>query len=222
VEETTDLVLLGEAAGSARERPAATAWLRDLAAELDEAYGEACLAPFELTDEGRIVGRLAPGADPMVGLLRAGLSPGWRPLRWVCVWGRPPAGGGSAAKEAGDAVDRAREAMAAAAIARDRLVLLTGDPAVDELLADMAPAMVDLLEGLTKHQRVVARMALIEGLRQAGVAQRLDIRRATVSIAFVRARVHSIGRLAEAIRKTCGASSASPPDAGVGSIRISR
>jgi DNA-binding NarL/FixJ family response regulator len=81
---------------------------------------------------------------------------------------------------------------------------------VDELLADMTPALVDLLEGLTARQRAVARLALIEGLRQSEVAERLGVRRATISVSFGRAKVLTVARLIVAIRRVY--SSAGPAD----------
>ena len=51
-----------------------------------------------------------------------------------------------------------------------------------------------------RRQRTVARLALLDGLRQAEVAGRLDVSRATVSVTFGRARVRSIERLAAALR----------------------
>jgi DNA-directed RNA polymerase specialized sigma24 family protein len=60
---------------------------------------------------------------------------------------------------------------------------------------------MDLLDGLTERQRTVARLALIDELSQSEVADRLRIRRATVSVSFSRARVRSIQRLVAGIRR---------------------
>jgi DNA-directed RNA polymerase specialized sigma24 family protein len=78
---------------------------------------------------------------------------------------------------------------------------VTGQPEVDALLADLTPVLADLLVALTPRQREVVRLALVDGLRQSGVADKLGIRRATVSVLFARARVQSIGHLVSAIRK---------------------
>ena len=53
---------------------------------------------------------------------------------------------------------------------------------------------------MTDRQRVVARMAIVDGLRQSEIAEVLGIARATVSVASGRADVRNIGRLAEAVR----------------------
>jgi DNA-directed RNA polymerase specialized sigma24 family protein len=94
--------------------------------------------------------------------------------------------------------------MKAARFGHDRLVLRTGDGETDDLLDDMAPALVDLLEGLTARQRAVARLALLDGLRQSEVAERLGVRRATISVSFGRARVQSLAGLVAAIRRVYG------------------
>jgi DNA-directed RNA polymerase specialized sigma24 family protein len=75
----------------------------------------------------------------------------------------------------------------------------TGDPRTDDLLADIAPTLAVLLADLTTRQRVVARLILIDGLRQADAAKRLDVSRPTVSVAAERARVREIERLARAV-----------------------
>ena len=58
----------------------------------------------------------------------------------------------------------------------------TGESAADELLAGMAPALVDLLDGLTDRQRAVARMALLDGLRQSEVAGKLHVGDNTIEL----------------------------------------
>jgi DNA-directed RNA polymerase specialized sigma24 family protein len=72
---------------------------------------------------------------------------------------------------------------------------------VDELLADLCPALADLLEDLTGRQRLVARLALIDDLRQSEVADRLHVRRATISVSFSRARIRSLQRLVAGVRR---------------------
>ena len=108
---------------------------------------------------------------------------------------RPPA-----TQRTGRAFVGARDAIEAARAGHERLVIVTGRSEEDYLLAGMTPALADLLEGLTQRQRDVARLALIEGLRQSEVAERLGVRRATISVSFGRARVQSVQRLVAAIR----------------------
>ena len=89
-------------------------------------------------------------------------------------------------------------------------MMLTGRAEVDALLADLAPALVDIFDGLTERQRTVARMALIDDLRQSEVADRLNVRRATISVSFNRARVRSLQGLAAAFRRVYSSRSADP------------
>jgi DNA-directed RNA polymerase specialized sigma24 family protein len=104
----------------------------------------------------------------------------------------------------------ARSAIAEARAGHERLVILTGQPDVDALLANLAPALVDLLDGLTARQRTVARMALIEDMRQSEVADRLNVRRATISVSFNRARVRSLQRLVAGIRRVYASGAGDP------------
>jgi putative intracellular protease/amidase len=213
MEEVRALVLFGDVVRSSRDRVETAAWLRDFVATLDGAYGDLRLAPFDFTQGDEVQGLLAPQADPLLAVLRAALGPGARPVRWVCVWGGVDPGEGPATQRTGQAFLAARETIAEARTSRERLVILTGNPGADTLLAGMTPALVDLLDGLTEHQRVVAGLALLDGMRQAEVAEHLGIRRATTSVAFSRAKVNSIGRLWDAIRRTCEAASAATADA---------
>src|SRR5207249_2630795 len=77
---------------------------------------------------------------------------------------------------------------------------MTGDPRTDELLDGTAPLLGELLEDLTRRQREIARLMLVEGLRQSEVADRLGGSRATVSVAAERAHIRSIGELARVDR----------------------
>ncbi|TMF34298.1 MAG: hypothetical protein E6I26_12455 [Chloroflexi bacterium] len=77
---------------------------------------------------------------------------------------------------------------------------MTGDPRTDELLDGTAPLLGELLEDLTRRQREIARLMLVEGLRQSEVADRLGVSRATVSVAADRAHIRSIGELARVVR----------------------
>jgi DNA-directed RNA polymerase specialized sigma24 family protein len=76
----------------------------------------------------------------------------------------------------------------------------SGDDAADRLLDDLAPLLAALLGDLTERQRVIGRLILVEGLRRSEVAARLNVRRATISVAADRAHLRSIARLAEALR----------------------
>jgi len=196
--------LFGDVVGSRRDSVGSTAWLRDLVLEFDGAYGDQRLAPFGFTQGDELQGLLAPDADPLAAVLRAALGPGKKRMRWVIVRGEvdPDATGGKApaTERSGPAFVTARSAIEAARTSHERLVILTGRADVDALLADFAPALVDMLDGLTERQRAVARLALIEDLRQSEVADRLKVRRATISVSFSRARVRSLQRLVAGMR----------------------
>ena len=81
---------------------------------------------------------------------------------------------------------------------------------MDELLAYLCPALADLLDALTGRQRLVARLALIDDLRQSEVADRLSVRRATISVSFSRARIRSLQRLVAGIRRVYSSGSSDP------------
>ena len=191
-------MLFGDVVGSRRNASAAADWLRHLVDELDEAYGDQRLAPFGFTQGDELQGLLTPEADPLVAVLRAALGSAARPIRWACIAGPIDAGEGPATQRTGLA---SRDAIEAARAGHDLLVIRTGRAEADQLLAGMMPALADLLEGLTPRQRAVARLALIEGLRQSEVAERLGVRRATISVSFGRAKVQTVQRLVAAIRK---------------------
>jgi RNA polymerase sigma factor (sigma-70 family) len=202
--DTTGLVLFGDVVGSRRDSAGATAWLRDLVWELDGAYAAERLAPFGFTQGDELQGLLSPAADPFTAVLRAALGPGDKRMRWVVVRGEvdpdPTGGKAPATERSGPAFVAARSAIEGARTGHERLVILTGRAEVDNLLADLAPALMDMLDGLTERQRSVARLALIEDLRQSEVADRLGVRRATVSVSFTRARVRPLQRLVAGMR----------------------
>jgi DNA-binding CsgD family transcriptional regulator len=208
VDEIRALVLFGDVIGSGKDRVAATTWLRDVVAELDEAYGAQRLAPFGFTQGDELQGLLVADADPLVAVLHAALGSGEHGIRWVCVLGGVDPGDGPATQRTGQAFLAARKTMEEARSNHDRLVIKTGRQETDALLADMTPALVDLLDDLTARQRDVTRLAVLEGLRQSEVADRLKVRRATTTVAFKRAKVHSIQRLATAIRQVHAAAAA--------------
>ncbi len=205
VTDPMGLVLFGDVVGSRRDSVGSTAWLRELVGQLDEAYAGSRLAPFGFTQGDELQGLLTPDADPIEAVLLAALGPEQRHMRWVAVRGSvdvdPSAGDAPATERTGPAFVAARGAITAARAGRDRLVVVTGQPDVDELLADLCPALADLLEALTVRQRLVARLALIDDLRQSEVADRLSVRRATISVSFSRARIRSLQRLVAGIRR---------------------
>jgi DNA-binding NarL/FixJ family response regulator len=195
------IVLFGDVVRSRRDGPGSTAWLRTLRDELESVYPPAeRLASFEFTQGDELQGLLAPGADPVKAVLRAALHPEAQPMRWVVVAGDVDPGTGPATQRTGAAFLLARERLAEAAARRDRLLMTSGDPEADAVLDGVAPLLAELLGDLTPRQREIARLILVEGLRQVEAAERLRVRPATVSVAANRAHVRSIGRLAQALR----------------------
>lgn len=195
------IVLFGDVVRSRRDPGAATSWLRALGRELAEQYPpDEQLAAFEFTQGDELQGLLVSTADPVAAVLRSWTSPHALRMRWVVVAGAVDPGDGPATQRTGPAFLRARERLAEASARRDGLAMATGDPRTDALLDDVAPLLAELLGDLTERQRVVARLLLVEGLRQSQVAERLGVSRATVSVAADRAHVRSIGRLANALR----------------------
>jgi len=199
------LVLFGDVVGSRRDSVGSAVWLPDLVAELDDVYVNERLASFAFTQGDELQGLLMPDADPLTAVLRAALGPGGRRMHWAIVRGEvhPDDQGDKrpATQRVGPAFIEARHAIEAARTAHDRLVILTGEAEVDVLLADFAPALMEMLDGLTVRQRAVARLALIEDLRQSEVADRLHVRRATISVSFSRARIRPLQRLVDGIRR---------------------
>jgi hypothetical protein len=123
--------------------------------------------------------------DPFRALMAAWFDPATPPARWAVV-----VGGGS----------EANAALDAAAAARELLIVRTGHPEADPLLADLGPVLGRLLDDMTPSQRRLARHLLIDGIRQADAAALLGISRASVSVAHGRARIHEIGLLLRAVR----------------------
>lgn len=200
--------------------------MRDLVVELDEAYGDERLAAFGFTQGDELQGLLAPTADPLPAVLRAALRPAGRRVRWIVVRGEvdadPTGARAPATERTGPAFVLARTAIDEARTSHERLVIVTGQADVDALLADLVPALVDMLDGLTERQRTVARLALIEDLRQSEVADRLHVRRATISVSFNRARVRSLQRLVAGIRRVYSSGPADPWRAATGSVQEAR
>jgi DNA-binding NarL/FixJ family response regulator len=194
------IVLFGDVIRSRRDSSGSTEWLRTLVADLEAAYSPAeRLADFEFTQGDEIQGLLALSANPLVAVLRAGLHPERRIMRWVVVAGEVDPGRGPATQRTGAAFLRARDLLAEAAARRDGLILSTGDAQTDRLLDDLAPLLAELLRDLTMRQRVIGRLLLIDGLRRSEAAERLNVSRATISVAADRAHLRSIGRLAHAL-----------------------
>jgi DNA-binding CsgD family transcriptional regulator len=210
-------VIFGDVVRSRTDAPAATAWLRALAAELDTAIPPADrLADFEFTQGDELQGLLRPGVDPFPAVVRAGLHPDGLPMRWVVVTGEVDEGRGPATQRTGPAFLRARERLAEASARRDGLAVESGHPPTDALLDDIAPLLVELIEDLTDRQRVIARLLLVDGLRRSEAALALDVSRATVSVAADRAHVRSIGRLADALARLLAQGAAQAALAGQG------
>lgn len=174
--------------------------LHVLTTALDAAYGSQRMADFGSTQEGEVHGLLTIDADPLPAILWAMLGTTARPMRWAVAAGRVDAGHGPATERTGAAIVGAREALSRAGSMRDAIVIVSGDPTRDPLLDDLGPVLAALLADLTDRQREIARLILVDGLRQSDVAARLRISRPTVSVAVGRARLREISRLASAIR----------------------
>ena len=194
------VVLFGDVVNSRRTPAAASAWLRRLCSELEGLYSRDRLAPFAFTQGDELQGLLLPSADLVRGILYASLHEEARPMRWVAVHGPVERGEGPATEWGGDAFVAARQLIEHAKRQRDGLLMVTGHAPTDELLGDLAPVLAELLRGLSTRQRTVARLVLLDDLRQSEVAERLDVSRATVSVTYGRAGVRSIERVAAAVR----------------------
>jgi DNA-binding CsgD family transcriptional regulator len=195
------IVLFGDVIRSRRDAPAATGWLRTLAADLDEAFtGPERLARFEFTQGDELQGLLAPGANPLIAILRGTLHPEARPMRWVVVAGEVDPGRGPATQRSGPAFIAARERLTQANTRRERVALMSGDAATDELLDGLGPLLGELLADLTDRQREIAWLILVERLRRSDAAERLGVSRATVSVAADRAHLRSIGDLGRVLQ----------------------
>lgn len=194
------IVLFGDVVASRAAPRRATDWLRGLAAELDEAYGGQRLAAFGFTQGDELQGLLVSAADPLEAVLRASFAVDRRPMRWAVAAGQIDVGRGPATERTGGAFLAARAVLSRARAERAGLVVASGDPEADALLADIAPVLATLLADLTERQRAIGRLIVVEGLRQADAAARLRISRPTVSVAVGRAHIRDIVRLASATR----------------------
>lgn len=192
------VALIGEPVG-ARDPRSSRGWLARLGYELDELYGAERLAPFAAAGGVELRGLLAPSADPVEAVLRGALREEGRRMRWAIVLGPAPVGPSLADEAPGEAFDVARGCLLRARRMHDALTIVTGDPSSDRLLDAIAPVLGDMLARLTARQRTVARLLLIEGRRQAEVAERLGISRQTVSVNVARSRLRSLARLSAAV-----------------------
>jgi DNA-directed RNA polymerase specialized sigma24 family protein len=195
-------VLFGDVVASRVDAAASSAWLRVLVSDLEEAYPPPVReARPGVTQGDEIQLLLRSSADPFTAVLRSALHPQRRPMRWAIAHGPVDPGRGLATERTGAAFLAARDLLAEAAKDRDRLRVITGQADADSLLGDLAPLLADLLDDLTDRQAEVARLMLIDELRGSDAAERLGVRRATVSVIAARARIRGIERLTDALRR---------------------
>jgi len=213
---TKAFVLFGDVVRSRVDAPAGTAWLRELIEELERVYPPGVReAPFAFTQGDELQGLLSIDADPFGAVLRATLHERALPMRWVIVAGRIEPGRGPATERTGPAFLDARRLLDHARARRDGLTVHVGDARSDDLLAELAPLLGDLLADLTDRQRTIARLMLVDRLRQSEVAERLEVSRATISVMAERARIRRIEGLLGVVRRivTDGVAAAPAPSA---------
>lgn len=200
------IVLFGDVVASRRDPEGSSSWLRTLCGALEEAYlpGDR-IASFGFTQGDELQGLLAATADPFRAVLVGALHEQARPMRWSIALGGVVPGTGPATERAGEAFLRARDGLVEAKTHREGLLVSTGEPGADHLLADLAPLLAELLAELTPSQARIARLMLVDDLRQADVADELGVSRATVSVAHARGHIRSIGRLLDALQGIMGA-----------------
>jgi DNA-binding CsgD family transcriptional regulator len=200
-ERVDAIVLIADVVHSRADFAGSTAALERLARDLDTRYADHRLAVFDYTQGDELQGLLDTDANPFSALLTAALDEPPLLLRWGIARGAVEAGSGPATRRTGPAFLLAREAIRHAVRSRVGLVARTGLPQVDSILDDLTPLLPTLLEDLSPRQREIARLVLVEGLRQADVAARLNVSRATVSVAFGRGRIAGIAGLERALHK---------------------
>jgi hypothetical protein len=194
------VVVFGDIAASRRDSTRSATWLRRLTGALDEAFADHRIARFGFTQGDELQGLLEPGGDPFGVILHASLDADALPMRWAIAVGDVDRGRGPATQRSGPAFVAARDALTEARRQRAAIGIRSGSAATDQLLAGTAPALMVLLDELTGRQRVVARLLLLDRLKQADAADRLGIARPTVSVLAERAHVREIGGLAAALR----------------------
>jgi hypothetical protein len=200
------IVLFGDVVQSRRDPEGSSRWLRTLCGALDSSYEpRERIASFGFTQGDELQGLLTADADPFRAVLLGALHEDARPMRWSIVLGEVAPGTGPATERAGEAFIRARDGLAEAKLHREGIVISTGEPGADRLLGDLAPLLAELLAELTPSQARIARLMLIDDLRQADVADALNVTRATVSVAHARGHIRSIDRLLDALRGIMGA-----------------
>jgi DNA-binding NarL/FixJ family response regulator len=195
------LVLFGDVVRSRDDLQGSTRWLRTLTEELERAYAPAeRLAPIAFTQGDELQALLGVTADPFVAVLLASLHPEALEMRWVIAAGAVEPGRGPTTERTGEAFLAARALSDAARARRERLLVAVGAEPADTLLAELAPLLAGLLGDLTDRQREIARLMLVEGLRQSTVAERLGVSRATISVMAERARIRRLQGLVAALR----------------------
>ena len=194
------IVLIADVVGSRADYARSSTALGSLARDLNRHYEDERVARFDYTQGDELQGVLKASADPFAAVLLPALAERPLRMRWAIVRGSVAPGRGPATRRSGPAFVDARAAISAAARTRIGLVARTGDPTRDALLADLCPLLPALLDDLSVRQREIARLMLIDGLRQADVAQRLGLSRPTVSVAHARGRIDRIAGLVRALR----------------------
>ena len=194
------IVLIADVIGSRADYARSSTALAALARELNRRYEDERVARFDYTQGDELQGVLDQSADPFSAVLLPALAERPLRMRWAIVRGSVAPGRGPATRRSGAAFVDARAAIIAAARTRVGLVARTGDAARDALLADLCPLLPALLEDLSVRQRQIARLMLVDGLRQADVAERLRLSRPTVSVAHARGRIDRIAGLLRALR----------------------
>jgi hypothetical protein len=200
--EQRAFVLFGDVVRSRENPRASTAWLRTITRELEGAYppGDR-LAPIAFTQGDELQAMLALEADPLAAVMRAGLHPEAVEMRWAIVAGAIEPGRGPTTERTGTAFLAARALIERSSARRDGLAIETGNGRADALLAELAPLFGTLLADLTSRQREIARLMLVDGLRQSDVAERLGVSRATISVMADRARIRHLDGLAAVLRR---------------------
>jgi DNA-binding CsgD family transcriptional regulator len=195
------IVLIADVVSSRSDFAGSTAALERLARELDHMYADRRLAAFDYTQGDELQGLLQGTADPFMAVLPPALAEPPLRLRWGIARGEVEAGRGPATRRTGPAFLAARAAIREADRRRVGLVARTGRPRIDEILDDLAPLLPMLLEDLSRRQREIGRLILVERLRQADVAARLKVTRATVSVAHGRGRIGGIAGLERVLHR---------------------